>query len=407
VLGPSGGRDLGMALGVTAVKVVALVVLVAFVGTRVIPWLLDRVAATRSRELFTLAVLVIALGIAVGSAAAFSVSMALGAFLAGLVVGRSEFAVRAASDALPLRDAFAVLFFVSVGMLLDPVAILQSPGMLLGALAIVLVGKPLAAWLVLALMRYPARIALPVGAALAQIGEFSFILATLGRQLEVLSAEGVNLVVGTAIVSIVLNPLVYGGMRPLERWVVARSARRHPPVSAAAVASDADAAPRTPAHRAVIVGYGPIGRVVARLLRDNDVDPTIVELNVETVRQLRDEQVHAVYGDAGQRDTLAAAGVARADTLVLSVASLAGSAACIEHARDLNPHVTVLARASSLRELAELHDAGADRVYSGEGEVALALTEAVLQRLRATPEQIERERARVREDLARGEPPRA
>src|SRR4029453_16128639 len=189
-----------------------LAVFTLSIGGRVLPRLLDRIARTRSRELFTLTVLVIALGIAVGSAAIFGVSIALGAFLAGMVVGRSDYSLRAASEALPMRDAFAVLFFVSVGMLLDPRSLLEAPGPIAAALAVVVIGKPLVAIAVVRLMRYPMRVALAIGVALAQIGEFSFILGSLGRDLGILSAEAMNTLVAVAIASIVINPVLY-------RWV--------------------------------------------------------------------------------------------------------------------------------------------------------------------------------------------
>jgi CPA2 family monovalent cation:H+ antiporter-2 len=212
------GSPLWAALGLTVLKVAALVAFTALVGTRVIPRILDYVAHTRSRELFTLTVLVIALGIAVGSSLIFSVSMALGAFLAGMVVGRSDYSLRAASEALPMRDAFAVLFFVSVGMLLDPRALLASPALVLGSLAIVLIGKPLVAVLAVWIMGYPFRAAVTCGIALAQIGEFSFILASMGRELGVLPAEATNVLVATAIASIVVNPMAYRTIGPIERW---------------------------------------------------------------------------------------------------------------------------------------------------------------------------------------------
>ena len=190
------------ALGVAALKIATLVAIVFVVGGRVIPWVLERIAATRSRELFTLAVLVIALGIAVGSARVFGVSMALGAFLAGMIVGRSDFSMRAASEALPMRDAFAVLFFVSIGMIFDPLAMLESPAALGATLAIVLLAKPVAALAIVLVLRYPLRVALPVAVSLAQIGEFSFILAALGKHLGVMPDEAVNTLVAAAIISI-------------------------------------------------------------------------------------------------------------------------------------------------------------------------------------------------------------
>ena len=406
LFGEQAGRtSLWMALGFTALKVAALVAFTAIVGARVIPRVLDYVADTRSRELFTLTVLVIALGIAVGSALVFSVSMALGAFLAGMVVGRSEYSLRAASDALPMRDAFAVLFFVSIGMLLDPSALISSPALVIGALAIVLVGKPLVALAFVWLMRYPFKAALTSAIALAQIGEFSFILATMGRELGVLTVEATNTLAATAIVSIVVNPLAYRAIRPIGRFVAARPRLRalldRPPTPPADLGAPAPAPAPGRAHRAVVVGFGPTGRAVVRLLRDNGIAPTVIDLNMDAVRALRQDGIDAVYGDATRPDTLEAAGVAQSASLILGSAGLAGSAEVIRAARLLNPAIRVLARASYLREADALRRAGADTVYSGEGEVALAFVEAILDALGASPEQIDRERARARAELSR------
>jgi CPA2 family monovalent cation:H+ antiporter-2 len=395
---------LWMALGLTAFKVSALVAFTAVVGTRVIPRVLDYVARTRSRELFTLTVLVLALGIAVGSALVFSVSMALGAFLAGMVVGRSEYSLRAASEALPMRDAFAVLFFVSVGMLLAPAALLQSPRLVLGALAIVLVGKPLVALVLVWAFGYPFRASVTVAVALAQIGEFSFILATMGHELGMLTADATNAIVAASIVSIVLNPVAYRMIHPLERWLAARPAlwaflNRRPSVPSELQTSRK---PRSadPDHRAVVIGYGPTGRTVVRLLRDNGIAPTVVELNIDAVRELRAEGVDAIYGDATRPDTLEAAGVPTVGSLILGSAGMANSAEVIRTARSMNRAVRVLARAVYLRDVPALKAAGADRVYAGEGEVGIAFVEDLLDSLGATPEQIDRERARAREELA-------
>ena len=383
--------SLGPAIALTLAKVAGLAGFTFVVGTRAIPWLLDRVSATRSRELFTLTVLVIALGIAVGSAAVFGVSMALGAFLAGMVVGRSDYSLRAATEALPMRDAFAVLFFVSVGMLLDPRAVLQSPVLVTCALLVVLVGKPVAAIAVVLLMRYPMRVALAVGVALAQIGEFSFILAALAQQLGLLPAEAMNTIVATSIVSIVLNPLLY---RLLP------SSGAAPSLGDAHAAEPAAVSTASPAHRAVVVGYGPTGRALTRLLRANGIEPTVIELNMDTVRALRDEGIAAVYGEAARGDVLQQAGVATAGHLVVT-ADTDDSREIIRLARGLNPSIHVLARTAHLRDVQALRDAGAQGVFSGEGEVALALTEALLHRLGATADQIDRERARARADLTR------
>jgi len=398
----SSGSSLAVALSVTALKVGALVAFTVVVGNRAIPRLLDHVAATRSRELFTLAVLVLALGIAVGSAFVFGVSMALGAFLAGMVVGRSEYSLRAASEALPMRDAFAVLFFVSVGMLLDPAYLTESPGLIAATLAVVLVGKPGVALIIVRLLGYPFRVALAVAIALAQIGEFSFILSSVGRDLGILTSAAANTLVPVSIVSIVLNPLLYRAVAPIERWVSARgrlSKLLNPALVDDAAIAPARAASVPARHRAVVVGYGPSGRTVTRLLRENGIAPTVIELNMDTVRALRQDDVSAIYGDATQRDTLIAAGVPQADHLILTSAGMGNSAEVIRMARELNPSIYVLARAAYLRDVSELQAAGADAVFTGEGEVALALTEAILHRLGATAEQIDRERNRAHTEL--------
>ena len=397
-------RPLWLALVITTGKVTALVGFTALVGTRVIPRILDYVANTRSRELFTLTVLVIALGIAVGSSLIFSVSMALGAFLAGMVVGRSDYSLRAASEALPMRDAFAVLFFVSVGMLLDPGALLASPGLVIGALAVVLVGKPLVAILLVWAMRYPLRASLTVGIALAQIGEFSFILATMARELDILTAAATNALVAASIASIVLNPLAYRSIRMIERWLRQRPRWWALLNRAPSVPSDLEASRLERSgdarHRSVVIGYGPTGRTVVRLLRDNGILPTVVELNMDAVRALKQDGIDAIYGDATRTEILEAAGVDSAGSLILGSAGMANSAEVIREARTLNPSVRVLARASYLRDVASLSGAGADRVYSGEGEVALAFIEDILDDLGATPEQIDRERSRAHEELS-------
>ena len=404
LFGPGdGSRSLWVTLGVTGLKVAGLVGFTALVGTRLIPRILDYVADTRSRELFTLTVLVIALGIAVGSSLAFGVSMALGAFLAGMIVGRSDYSLRAASDALPMRDAFAVLFFVSVGMLLDPASLGRSPALMLGALAIVLAGKPLVAFLLVWAMRYPFRAALTVGVALAQIGEFSFILATLGRELNILTAEVTNVLVATSIASIVLNPIAYRTIRTIERRLLARPGLRtilerqlHTPAD---LHPTTGSRPSDPDRRAVVIGYGPTGRTLVRLLADNGITSTVIELNMEAVRAMRQEGIEGIYGDATHPDTLQAAGVDRSGILVLGSAGMANSAEVIRTVRALNPRVRVLARASYLRDIRDLEAAGADRVYSGEGEIALAFIEDILDRLGATAEQIDRERARAHAEL--------
>jgi CPA2 family monovalent cation:H+ antiporter-2 len=399
--GPAGENpNLAVSIVLMAIKVVTLVLLMIAVGSRLIPRILEYVAAVRSRELFTLTVLVIALGIAVASAKVFGVSMALGAFLAGLVVGRSEYSLRAASEALPLRDAFAVLFFVSVGMLLNPRHLLDEPLLIIGTLAVVIVGKPAVALAITWLMRCPFFTSLSVAVALAQIGEFSFMLSRLGADLGLLTPQASNALVAVAMISIVLNPVLYRLVKPLDRWTLAHPWLRELIDRSRSAGAEVEVAPPPdPSRQAIVVGYGPTGRTVTRLLRENGFEPKVIEMNVNTVRELREQGVPAIYGDATHLDTLAQAGAVYADNLILTSADMADSQEAIRHARELNPGIHVLARAPYLRDLAALRKAGAKEVVSAEGEVGLALTEMILQRLGATPDQMDRERDRVRSEF--------
>lgn len=400
-----GGGQLAELVGLAALKIVALAVAVLLVGGRVIPWLLRHVADTHSRELFTLTVLVVAFGIAAGAAEMFGVSMALGAFLAGMVVGRSEFSLRAATEALPMRDAFAVLFFVSVGMLFDPLFLLRSPVLVLATLAVVMIGTPLVTCAVVLALGRPIRTAAGIGLALGQVGEFSFLLAQLGSDPKVnaLPREALQAIVAVSIFTISMNPLLYRLAGPIDAWVAKRprlarrlAARvRLEKVQAAAADKDRD----DPRFRAVVVGYGPVGRTLVRLLRENGIEPSVIEMNLETVRRLRAEGLNAVYGDAAHGETLKEAGVPNAASLFLTASGLGNAKEVVRIARELNPGVRVVARAAYLRERPGLLQCGADAVFAGEGEIALAMSESVLRELGATPDQIDRERDRVREEL--------
>jgi len=401
------GQSLPLVLLWAALKVVALVFLIVFVGGRVIPWLLEHVANARSRELFTLTVLVLAMGIAVGSAKLFGVSAALGAFLAGMVVGRSDFSLRAASDALPMRDAFAVLFFVSVGMLFDPQTMLKTPVLVAATCAVILVGKPLAAFAIVLLLRYPLKVALAVAVALAQIGEFSFIVATFAKEAGILTDVAMNTLVAASIFSITLNPLIYKFVNPVAEWAMRLPWIGGRPNTRVLSGDGEVASGGTAKHRAVVVGYGPVGQTVTRLLRENKIEPTVVELNLETVRRLREAGISAIYGDASLHATLASAHLAQADSLILSASGVRNCQEVIRLARELNPAIRVLARSDYVREVAGLKQAGAARVFSGEGEVALALIEEILRPLGATGEQIDRERDRFRSEVLGSTNPRA
>ncbi|WP_437987105.1 cation:proton antiporter [Sorangium sp. So ce117] len=389
----AGAAGVAVSVGIAVLKLSGLVAFIFIVGQRFIPALLGYVAKTGSRELFTLTVLVVALGVAVGSAMLFGSSMALGAFLGGLVVGQSDFSSRAASEALPMRDAFAVLFFVSVGMHLDPAQLAVGWQLAAATLAVVLIGKPLAALAVTVLLRRPLPTAFAVALSLAQIGEFSFILAALGKKLGVLPVEAEQTLVVAAIVSITLNPVLFGFRDRLARWTSALFHQRD-----AALAEAEAASLDEHAHRTVVVGYGPVGKTLTRLLRENGIAPTVVELNLDTVKQLQDQGIRAIYGDATQREILERAGVGTADSLLFTAAGAPGDGV-IEQAKGVNPRLFVLARAFYLREVTALKKAGADVVVTGEAEVAFSMTERLLVRLGATSEQLERERERVRSEL--------
>jgi CPA2 family monovalent cation:H+ antiporter-2 len=398
--GEAGTGGLALAVVRAVAQLAVMMSLTFLVGERLIPRILDVVAATRSRELFTLTVLVVALGIAVGSSSLFGVSMALGAFLAGMVVGRSEFSLRAATEALPMRDAFAVLFFVSVGMLFHPRHLIESPGLVAAALAVVLLGKPLATLGIVLLLRYPLRVAVSVAVALAQIGEFSFILAAAGKKLGILDDRATSTLIEVAIVSIILKPILYRLIGPLER-ALRRVVKTPAAADRAMESKESDEPLESGRYKAVVVGYGPVGRTLTRLLRENEFELVIIELNANTVRELTSQGIRAIYGDATHRETLGQAGLDEAVALVLSSSSMSGASEVIRLARELNPKLVIFARSGRLNEIPELRQAGAEIVLSDEGEVALAMTEILLRHLGATPDQIDRERARVRSEFLR------
>ena len=397
--GTRGDSSLWSALGVTTLKLAALVAFTLVVGQKLIPWLLGFVARTGTRDLFTLAVLALALGIAVGSAEFFGASMALGAFLAGMVVGQSDFSARAASEALPLRDAFAVLFFVSVGMLLDPGALPEIWPLILVTTALVLLGKPLAALAVVLLLRRPLSQALGVAAALAQIGEFSFILTALGTSYGILPPEATNAVIAASIISITLNPLLYRAIPGLLR----RLAKYGIGAGHVAPLAEENGAPPAPAdrQRIVVAGYGPTGRSISRILRDNDIDVVVVEMNIDTVRTLRKAGIPAIHGDAAQHEVLTRAGAGMADALVISSSAMPAKE-ILNAARAVRPGIRILVHTAFLRDAMKLHEEAGVAAFSGEGEVALAMSIHLMREFGATEEQMENERRRIRAALSEG-----
>jgi CPA2 family monovalent cation:H+ antiporter-2 len=366
-----------VAIALALLKVAALVGFTLLGGGWLIPVILRFVSRLGSRELFSLTVLALALGIAIGSVTLFGVSMALGAFLAGMVVGQSEFGGRAASDALPMRDAFAVLFFVSMGMLLDPAKLLGNGWLILGSLAIILIVTPLVTFGITRLLGGPRRTGLTLAVSLAQIGEFSFILATMGRQLGLLPEPATQVLVAASILSITVNPLMFGLLK--------------------SDASSKEGSPSDTAHHAIVVGYGPVGRSLAGMLRENAIEPTIIEMNEDVVKRLNAEGWHAVSGDASERDVLFRAGVLTASDLIFSASGSPGPV--IRTAKAMNPKLPVLTRTARMSDVVAMKGAGANGVVIAEREVALAMVERVLQGLGGTADQLDRARDRVRQNL--------
>ncbi|MBN8510100.1 MAG: cation:proton antiporter [Burkholderiales bacterium] len=377
----AGGQVPWLLIGKTLLAVAAFVALMLLGGRRVLPWLLWQVAGTGSRELFTLAVVAAALGIAYGAAALFGVSVALGAFFAGLVLRESEFSHRAAEESLPLRDAFAVLFFVSVGMLFDPRVLVDWPLQVAAVTAVIMLGKSLAAAALVLALRHPLSTALTVSASLAQIGEFSFILAALGGQLGVLPAEGQSLIVAGALLSIALNPLLFAAVEPLQRWVLRRSAsaRRLQARADPLAELPADTAERYLARQVVLVGCGEVGRAVARALAAQQLPFVAVDANRERVEQMRAQGWAAVYGDAAQPEVLVQAHIAEAGLLLVATADSAALQPMLQTARTLNPSIPVVARAHGDEEAARLREAGVDRVLQPKAALAGAMAGAAVE----------------------------
>ena len=382
---PSG--SLLATVGLTLAKVAAFVILMLVVGRRVFPRVLWWVAGTGSRELFTLCVVAVAVGVAYGSALLFNVSFALGAFFAGMMMRESEYSHRAADESLPLRDAFSVLFFVSVGMLFDPQVLLDEPLKVLAVVAIIVVGKTLAAVALVLLLRYPLNTALTVGASLAQIGEFSFILAGLGVALGLLPVQGQSLILAGALISIALNSLLFAGLAPAQAWILRRSAwarrmeQRDDPLSELPASTDQAGLQ----GQVVLVGHGRVGRLVAAALRAQGLPFVVAEQQRELVEDLRCQGVAAVCGDAADPAVLIQAHVARAALLLVTGGDSLQSRRMVETARALNPSIRVMLRAANEDEARLLREAALGEVYVAEQSLAEQLSAAVVAQLRPGP----------------------
>ncbi|PTE08308.1 YbaL family putative K(+) efflux transporter [Mesorhizobium helmanticense] len=381
-------------VGMTLAKVAAFVVVMLVVGRRVIPWILHYVAHTGSRELFRLAVLAIALGVAFGAAKLFGVSLALGAFFAGMIMSESELSHRAAEESLPLRDAFSVLFFVSVGMLFDPFSLIDNGLPILATLAIIVIGKSLAAFVIVVAFRYPLATALMISASLAQIGEFSFILAELGVGLKLLPEQGRDLILAGAILSILLNPLMFLALDWMKPWLEERSAKASPPVEAkpigpatqpgqvasvAAPETEDGPPPRTMlAGHAILIGYGRVGSLVGAALKEAALPFLVIEDADKTLARLKADGIETVAGNAANADVFAAANPEAAKRLILAIPNAFEAGQIVLRARAANPAISVIARAHSDAEVEHLKGLGADTVIMGEREIARGIVEEVL-----------------------------
>ncbi|TPN55157.1 MULTISPECIES: cation:proton antiporter [unclassified Mesorhizobium] len=382
-------------VGITLAKVAAFVVVMLVVGRRVIPWILHYVAHTGSRELFRLSVLAIALGVAFGAAKLFGVSLALGAFFAGMIMSESELSHRAAEESLPLRDAFSVLFFVSVGMLFDPFSLVSNGLPILATLAIIVIGKSLAAFVIVVAFGYPLATALMISASLAQIGEFSFILAELGVGLKLLPEQGRDLILAGAILSILLNPLMFLVVDWMKPWLEARAARTAVPADAkpvgpatepgqvASVASTSkneDGPPPKTAltNHAILIGYGRVGSLVGTALKKAALPFLVIEDADKTLAKLKADGVETVAGNAAHAEVFAAANPEGARRLILAIPNAFEAGQVVLRARAANPGINVIARAHSDAEVEHLKGLGADTVIMGEREIARGIVEEVL-----------------------------
>ena len=403
--GAEGNTQLGWTDSLTAValamvKLVALVGVVYLAGSRVIPWVLTKVASLRSRELFTLTVLVFSVAIAAGSFAVFGASMALGAFLAGMVVGQSPVSHQAAADALPLRDAFAVLFFVSVGMLFDPGILLTHPASLAAMAAIILLAKPIIALSLVLVLGHPVPTALTVALGLGQIGEFSFILAEVARKYGLMPEEGYSLLVAAAILSITFNPLLFRSRKHIEVWLRSkprlwawlnnRAERKVQHVNVGVAAKISQIEKEKSTGLAIVVGYGPVGRTVEGLLREAGLSTIVVDMNMDTVLEITHQGRAAIFGDAASPTILQLAGVEKASHLVLALPQHSQRAAIVSIARSLNEKLRIFVRARYLRERGELEQVGATSAIFEEAEAAVALARLVLMDTGAAGEVIDR-----------------
>ena len=378
----TGSTSLWLTVGHTLLLVGAFVALMFIVGKRVLPWLLWQVAKTASRELFTLAVVTTAIGIALGAASFFNVSFALGAFVAGTVMRESEFSHRAAEETLPLRDAFSVLFFVSIGMMVDPAIFLDQPGRILVVLMVVMFVNFASAVAIVIANRYPLSTALSIGASLGQIGEFSIILAGLALGLGIIQPELMHLVLAAVLLSIAFNTLLFKAVEPARRWVLSRSAvarrldQRQDPTAALPMSTDR----KYLEGQLVLVGYGRVGKRIGQALVERSIPYVIVEQSRERVEALREEGFAAVSGDPGDPGVLIQAHIAKASMLVIATPDTVHVRQMVETARLLNPSIEVIVRTHSEDDSELLAADGFGKIFFGEEELAKGMVRHIVDR---------------------------
>ncbi len=379
------GHDVSIAMTLTSTfaKVSAFVIVMLILGKKLIPRVLGRVARTGSREMFTLGVLAIALGVAFGASALFGVSPALGAFFAGVVISESDLSHQAGSEILPLQEAFTVLFFVSVGMMFDPRVLVEYPHYVALALLIVMVGKSIAALAIVLAFRYPIATALTIAASLAQIGEFSFILISLGVNLGLVPGVGLSVVLATAILSIALNPVVFGTIDPIDAFV-----RRQPRLlemferSRYATSDEEPEDVHLQGH-VVMIGYGRVGATIGKALAANNIPYVVVDLDRTITDDLRRSSVPYVFGDASRPGILSSAGLQDARMLIVATPAKSQVREIVKAARSLNPNIVTCVRTHQVDDVQFMQELGIERIVLGELEVALEMSHYALNELGA------------------------
>ena len=383
IAGTDPNANVWLTLGVTLLKVTGFIAFMLIVGKRLVPWIMQMVARLGSRELFTLTVVAAAVSIAFGAYKVFGVSMALGAFFAGMVVKESDFSHRAEEETLPLREIFSILFFVSVGMLFDPRILIEQPLHVLAVIGIIMIGKTIAAMALVLFFRYPINTALTVGASLAQIGEFSFILATLGLSLNLLSIEGQNLILAGALISITLNSFIFSAIEPVQNWIRERShlarllERSGDPLS---MLPD-EVSQEYLRDQVVLVGHGEVGRRITRELMAQNIKVVIAEENREIVERLRQKGIAAVSGHATEPSVLIQAHIQHARLLVLSPMDILDIHKIVDIAKTLNPQIQVLVCAESKEEAEVIRRDNIGEVYFAKEEMAKNMTNHILNQI--------------------------